>query len=140
MYNQSNYKLKNKENKENNLTKYDKNMDKLKYAEEIMKDIGYKTKREITSNQMRTILSLFIHVKNDLEKNENEELNEEELYKIKYIKIKLIYQVARIGCKDFLEKTYLNEMLDDVKTKSDFYKLVDYVEALVAFQKYYVNK
>lgn len=125
----------------NSLTKYSKDMDKLKYAEEVMKDIGNNKKDQITSNQMRIILSLFVNVRNELEKNGKEEkLKEEELYKIKYIKVKLIYQVARVNLKEFLKKTYLNEMIDDVETREDFYKLVDYVEALVAYQKFYMSK
>ena len=111
----------------NSLTKYRKDMDKLKYAEEVMKDISNNKKDQITSNQMRIILSLFVNVRNELEKNGKEEkLKEEELYKIKYIKVKLIYQVARVNLKEFLKKTYLNEMIDDVETREDFYKLVDY--------------
>lgn len=125
----------------NSLTKYSKDMDKLKYAEEVMKDISNNKKDQITSNQMRIILSLFVNVRNELEKNGKEEkLKEEELYKIKYIKVKLIYQVARVNLKEFLKKTYLNEMIDDVETREDFYKLVDYVEALVAYQKFYMSK
>ena len=116
-------------------------MDKLKYAEEVMKDISNNKKDQITSNQMRIILSLFVNVRNELEKNGKEEkLKEKELYKIKYIKVKLIYQVARVNLKEFLKKTYLNEMIDDVETREDFYKLVDYVEALVAYQKFYMSK
>lgn len=125
----------------NSLTKYSKDMNKLKYAEEVMKDISNNKKDQITSNQMRIILSLFVNVRNELEKNGKEEkLKEEELYKIKYIKVKLIYQVARVNLKEFLKKTYLNEMIDDVETREDFYKLVDYVEALVAYQKFYMSK
>lgn len=125
----------------NSLTKYSKDMDKLKYAEEVMKNISNNKKDQITSNQMRIILSLFVNVRNELEKNGKEEkLKEEELYKIKYIKVKLIYQVARVNLKEFFKKTYLNEMIDDVETREDFYKLVDYVEALVAYQKFYMSK
>lgn len=138
--NQKNYNW--KSNVEvNSLTKYSKDMDKLKYAEEVMKNISNNKKDQITSNQMRIILSLFVNVRNELEKNGKEEkLKEEELYKIKYIKVKLIYQVARVNLKEFLKKTYLNEMIDDVETREDFYKLVDYVEALVAYQKFYMSK
>ncbi len=119
---------------------YEKNMDKLKHAEEIMKNMKNE-KNSLTTNQMRIILSLFVNVRNELEKNRmNNELTEEEIYKIKYIKIKLIYQAARIGIKDFIKRSYLEKMIDDVDNRQDFYKLVDYVEALVAFQKYYIGK
>lgn len=146
MYN--NYQTRNSHRWENenqdNLTKYSKDMDKLKYAEELMKNISQvkgKNSDKITSNQMRIVLSLFVNVRNDLQRKEKiEELAEDELYKIKYIKVKLIYQISRMNLKDFLKKSYLNEMLDDVKTREDFYNLVDYVEALVAYQKYYMNK
>lgn len=124
----------------NNTIPYEKNMDKLKHAEEIMKNMKNE-RNPLTTNQMRIILSLFIKVRNELEKNiTNNELTQDEIYQIKYIKIKLIYQAARMGNKDFIKNSYLEKMIDDVENRQDFYKLVDYVEALVAFQKYYVGK
>lgn len=124
----------------NNTIPYEKDMDKLKYAEEIMKNMKNE-RNKLTTNQMRIILSLFVKVRNELEKNiTNNELTQDEIYKIKYIKIKLIYQAARMGNKDFIRNSYLEKMIDDVENRQDFYKLVDYVEALVAFQKYYVGK
>ena len=142
-YNNRNTNSRWENDKQNNLTKYSKDMDKLKYAEEVMKDIskGNNKNEKITNNQMRIILSLFVNTKNELEQKEiEEELTEEELYKIKYIKVKLIYQISRTNLKDFLKKSYLSEMLNDVVTRKDFYNLVDYVEALVAYQKYYFKK
>lgn len=124
----------------NNTIPYEKDMDKLKYAEEIMKNMKNE-RNKLTTNQMRIILSLFVKVRNELEKNiTNNELTQDEIYKIKYIKIKLIYQAAIMGNKDFIRNSYLEKMIDDVENRQDFYKLVDYVEALVAFQKYYVGK
>lgn len=124
----------------NNTIPYEKDMDKLKYAEEIMKNMKNE-RNKLTTNQMRIILSLFVKVRNELEKNiTNNELTQDEIYQIKYIKIKLIYQAARMGNKDFIRNSYLEKMIDDVENRQDFYKLVDYVEALVAFQKYYVGE
>lgn len=127
----------------NDIMPYDKNMDKLKLAEEIMKKMSIEksAKNKITTNQMRIILSTFINVRNKLEKNSmNNELTEEEKYEIKYIKIKLIYQAGRMEKKQFLNNTHLTEMIDDVNNREEFKKILDYVEALVAFQKYYVEK
>lgn len=147
MYN-SNYNNRNtnsrwENDKQNNLTKYSKDMDKLKYAEEVMEFTSKENnkKEKLTSNQMRIILSLFVNTKNELEQKEiEEELTKEELYKIKYIKVKLIYQISRTGLEEFFRNSYLGNMIDDVITRKDFYNLVDYVEALVAYQKYYFNK
>lgn len=140
-YNKSNHYMNNTYNKSNNnAIPYNKDMDKLEYAEKIMQNMKNE-RNSLTTNQMRIILSLFISVRNELEKNiMNDELTEEERYKIKYIKIKLVYQAARTGIQDFIRKSYLEKMIDDVNDRQDFYKLVDYVEALVAFQKYYIGK
>lgn len=127
-------------NTNNNTIIYKKDMDKLKHAEFIMKEMKNE-RNQLTTNQMRIILSLFVNIRNQLEKNRmKNDLNEEEKYKIKYIKIKLIYQSARMGNKKFIRDSFLEYMIDDVNTRKDFYELVDYVEALVAFQKYYIGK
>lgn len=143
-YNNRNTNSRWENNKQNNLTKYSKDMDKLKYAEEVMdftSKENNKKEKQLTSNQMRIILSLFVNVKNELEQKEiEEELSKEELYKIKYIKVKLIYQISRTGLEEFFRNSYLGNMIDDVITRKDFYNVVDYVEALVAYQKYYFKK
>lgn len=117
-------------------------MEDLKRAEEIMKEMkNMPNKRNsLTTNQMRIILSLFVSVRNELERNiMSNDLTEEEIYKIRYIKIKLVYQAARVGIQKFIKDSKLEEKIDKVNNRQDFYKLVDYVEALVAFQKYYIG-
>lgn len=121
------------------LEPYSKDMNKIAHAENIMKNLRY-DRNAITSTQLRIILGFFVQVKNSLEKNSGNELTKEEKYKIEYIKVRLFYQIAKAEKRDFLEQTYLEQMLNDIETKEDFSKIVDYVEALVAFQRFYINK
>lgn len=117
-----------------NIKEYDTITDWYKYAEEIMK-----TEKSITTNQLRNILSLFVSLKNEFDKMENDVLYNEELDRLKYLKIKLIYQIAREGNNLFLKKTHLEKKIDMVKTKKEYKKLLEYVEAIVAYNKFYSN-
>ncbi|MDR0979074.1 MAG: type III-A CRISPR-associated protein Csm2 [Lachnospiraceae bacterium] len=104
----------------------------LDYAERIIK---YENNR-ITTTQLNNMLILFVNVKKKLETCEGA-LSKEQLNILKYIKVKLVYQFAKLKRIDFLEKTTLLKMLDAIKTKDDFNKVVQYVEAIIAYNKFY---
>lgn len=94
-------------------------------------------KNKITANQLRNILSVCVNVKNQLDRNNNETLTNDEINIVKYAKIKLIYQVAREGNKEFFSNAQLEERIDYIKTKKDFDDFLKYIEALVAYHKFY---
>lgn len=125
----------NRGNKNVNIKEYNTITDWYKYAQEIMEE-----EKSITTNQLRNILSLFVSLKNEFDKTENDILSEEELDRLKYLRIKLIYQIAREGNNVFLKKSHLEKRIDTINTKKGYKKLLEYVEAIVAYNKFYSNK
>ncbi len=116
------------------LEKYSKNMNKIKHAENIMKNM-YASR--ITSNQIRIILSIFVNIKNKINLSATEQLNDEYKATIQYAKAKVMYQISRTNSKKFYGDSYIGLMLDDIDTKTDYDNFIKYIEALVAFQKFY---
>lgn len=138
-YNHSNYG--NRGNNEKR-TKIFEPLNKLKYvddAEKIILEIkGYKEK--INKNQIRIILDLINEVYVPEKGSAVKDLGEDTLSKLKYIKMKIAYQAGRgRDVKTFVEKTDIMRHIDNVKTKDDLILLAHYMEALVAYHKYYIG-
>lgn len=95
------------------------------------------------TNQIRNVLAMISSLWNR-ELGKTGELNEETLSELKYIKIKLAYAIGRddgkLGIKAFNEKTHMYEFIGLVKSRQDFTLYCRYLEALVAYHKYYGGK
>ena len=83
------------------------------------------------------INEVYIPVKSSTDK----ELNEDILSKLQYIKMKIAYQAGREKkVKIFVDNTDIMKHIDHVKTKDDLILLAHYMEALVAYHKYHIDK
>ena len=119
-------------------------LNKLTYvdkAEKIMKETD--KKGAIPTNQIRIILDLineiYMPVKASADAKETE-LGNDILSKLKYIKMKIAYQAGRDPkVKQFVEDTNIMNHIDNVKVKDDVILLAHYMEALVAYRKYYID-
>lgn len=97
-------------------------------------------RQKITSSQLRNLLNILVNLKNDFEKENLEQaFNEEQMNKLRYAKVKMVYQIAREGNQAFYEEAQIEEKLNLVKNKKDFDELLNYMEALVAYHKYYIK-
>lgn len=112
------------------------NIDWYEKAKKVIEN-NMNVKSKITSNQIRNILNICVNVKNELDKNDNGTLTNEEINIVKYAKIKIIYQIAREGNKDFFDNAQLEDRLDYIKTKKDYDNFLKYIEALVAYHKFF---
>ena len=114
-------------------------LNKLTYvdeAEKIMKNTD--RKGAITANQIRIILDLINEVYIPVKSSSDSELSEDILSKLQYIKMKIAYQAGRDDkVKNFVRDTNIMNYIDNVKTKNDVILLAHYMEALVAYHKYY---
>ncbi len=117
-----------------------KPLSELTYVDDAEKIMSNR-KGAITTNQIRIILDLinevYIPVKKSTEAADTE-LNEKTRSKLQYIKMKIAYQAGRdYKVKDFVGYTNIMKHINNAKTKGDVILLAHYMEALVAYHKYY---
>lgn len=87
----------------------------------------------ITTSQIRKFLSAVNCLENKI--SGESELSSELLNEIKYLKVKLAYQVGR----EKKIKTLYNELeplINQISNKNDFTKVARYIEAIVAYHKF----
>lgn len=101
-------------------------------------------KLEITTSQLRKFLSAVNVLRNKVDvyvcitKN-GEMLSDELAGEVKFLKVTLAYMSGRESkVKTFVNKTELTEFIDGIgKSTKKFYLLCKYIEALVAYHKFY---
>lgn len=109
----------------------------------IVRDNNYKIK--LTTSKIRTILDLFNEIRNDVIYDSQKELSKDIIGRIQYLRLRIIYECGREEnkgvVKDFIE---CSDILSIIKTighdKNNFLLLSKYIEALVAYHKFYGGK
>lgn len=121
-------------------------------ADKVMQSIiytknGKKIKETcLSTSKIRKLLAMISELYNDVSRegiNKKEKLSDEMLSRIQYIKMYFAYEAGRENgrenqVKDFVNKADIFEIIDDIG--SDRKKLINfchYMEALVAYRKYY---
>ena len=103
-------------------------------AQEVMKN-REKDFRELTTTKLRNIYSQVINVST---KVNNESEFQAHIADIQYLKVKMAYESGRErSVEQFLGKTQLMALLDNVKTYEQFTLYCKYAESLVAYFKFY---
>lgn len=95
----------------------------------------------ISTSQLRNILTMSADIYNQvvpLEKDLTDEINS----RIEYLRIRCFYEAGRERLvKNFMEKSKIPEILREINgEKKNFILFNHYLEALVAFRKYYGGK
>ena len=114
------------------------------YVDEARKIIGifkeekFKVNKNILTNtQLRNLLAMTSAVYDEARNNGFDSVNE----KIAYLKVQFIYQSGRnTAVKAFIEVAQLVELVDmirDFKELDDLLRFCHYMEALIAYFKYY---
>ncbi len=132
---------------------YTTSKDKVALAEQVMEKLSkrqdkYGNVAMVTTSQLRRFLTAVNTVTGKIEQYQNETGNREKLTtdlaaQVKFLKVKLAYQVGRgdAKIKDFEREADLMAAIgsigDDAKKYEEFAR---YVEALVAFHKFYGGK
>ena len=102
----------------------------------------------LTTNQIRKFLTAVNTLTNKItlyrhQQEQTRELSEDLAKEVRFLKVKLAYQVARgnKGVKRFAEDTQLKEYIDMVGTDlKEYMAFAQFIEALVAYHKFYGEK
>lgn len=95
----------------------------------------------ISTSQLRNILAMSADIYNQvvpLEKDLTDEINS----RIEYLRVRCFYEAGRERLvKNFMEKSQIPDILREINgEKKNFILFNHYLEALVAFRKYYGGK
>ena len=127
--------------------------DKVDLADKVMKKLSTATDKRgkpsmVTTSQLRRFLTAVNTVTGKVEQYQNEtselgKLSADLAAQVKFLKVKLAYQVGRQGkvVADFAKEADLMAAIDSIGSDAKKYEeFARYVEALVAFHKFYGGK
>ncbi len=99
-------------------------------------------KELVTTSKIRNILSMVSDLYNDTQRFKGEELSDEMYMRTQYLKMRMAYEAGRDNAtRDFINKAKLIDEINNVKkSKSALLNFCHYVEALVAYHKFYGGK
>lgn len=151
-------------NEVNNKTIFD-TLDYVSVAEHVIISISKKTPNGysiiLTTSQIRKIMSLANDIYSDMisfgtsDSSKQDNLNDYLKERLLYLKLRCIYESGRddgktksfSGVKDFIEKSKIPEYIDIIvgeenpkEVRNKFVRLFHYMEALVAYHRYYGGK
>lgn len=119
-------------------------------AEEVIKKLAEKKDKKgntvglVTTSKLRNLLAMTADIYNDAIECPTEELPERIVERIQYLRVRMAYEMGRNGNSDvkgFAEEAQLLQHLNAIQGKRKNYLLFSrYMEALVAFQKFYGGK
>lgn len=112
-------------------------------AEKVMEKFDKNT--VVSTNKIRNLLSMISDIYNDVlgvdstEKPGSDELIMDIQKRIKYLKLKFVYEAGREEkTKEFIQEANILEYLNDIgSSKKEYLKFSRYMEALVAYRKYH---
>ena len=106
------------------------------------KDFRGKPIPKLSVSQIRNLLAMTADILNEVNRQNDDTLSVETISRIEYLRVRLIYECGREdSVKYFVEESDLLNLLKTVgKSKKRYVLLSRYMEALVAFFKYYGGK
>ena len=95
--------------------------------------------KEVTTNQVRNILSLFTELYDMVRNDPSSELDESVISHIQYVRMRIVYSAGRDKkVRTFVERSKLLDHLKEIGTSRDELLLAcRYMEALTAYHKFY---
>lgn len=108
--------------------------DYVENAELVMKSLKGSS---LTTSKIRKLLSLINSISEEV-KLADEELNKRIIDNIKYLKVRFVYEAGREkSVKDFITTAGIIRKLDEIDGKEKFMEFSRYMEALVAYHRYF---
>ena len=115
-------------------------------AEKVFKDWYSTRDKKITTSKIRGLLSGMSDIYNDVVRVEGEELPQDIVDRIQYLKVQFVYEYCRDDKKYGSVRRFINESkilnkIDQIGTsKKKFIEMERYMEALVAYHRFYGGK
>ena len=96
----------------------------------------------VTTSKLRNLLAMSADIYNEVLNQKEDKLNEELCSRIEYLRVRFLYEAGREpSVKNLVNEAGIIEVLKNVNASKKNYILFSrYMEALVAFRKYYVEK
>lgn len=118
-------------------------------AEKAINSLISKSKKDrfgnpiiVTTSKLRNLLAMSADIYNVVLNHTEEKLPEEICSRIEYLRVRFLYEAGRENLvKDLVKEANIIEVLKNIKGSKKNYILFNrYMEALVAFHKYYGGK
>lgn len=115
-------------------------------AEEVIRKLSKKVNPRngkpelmVTTSKIRNLLAMTADIYNEVQVQQGDELNADICGRIQYLRVRFIYESGREPkVKELVEESKLLEVIQSIgKSKSNFILFSRYMEALVAFRKFY---
>ncbi len=117
-------------------------------AERAIKELSSKTNKSgrpipiVTTSKIRNLLAMVSDIYNDVNNNKDEKLSNEIVGRIAYMKLRFYYEAGReASVKSLLETAKVFDIINEIgNSRSNYILFSRYMEALVAFRKFYGGK
>lgn len=118
-------------------------------AEEVIKKLSKKvnprngkTEPMVTTSKIRNLLAITTDIYNEVMSSASEQLSEEIKGRIEYLRVRFTYESGREPkVKELVEEAKLLEVIKQIQgSKKNFILFSRYMEALVAFHRFYGGK
>ena len=96
----------------------------------------------VTTSKIRNLLAMTAEIYNDVINSTDEHLSQETIGRINYLKIRFVYEAGREKLvRSLVDEAQILSCLDDIKgSRKQFLLFSRYMEALVAYRKFYGQK
>lgn len=96
----------------------------------------------VTTSKLRNLLSMAADIYNEVMNYGEDKLSADINARIEYLRVRFLYEAGRESTvKNFVEKSQILDVLKNIKgSRKNFVLFNRYMEALVAFHKYYGGK
>lgn len=93
----------------------------------------------VTTSKIRNLLAMNADIYNQVLTKSSEKLDDEICGRIEYLRVRFMYECGREPkVKEFVQQAEILEILKEIKQRKKNYLLFSrYMEALIAFHKYY---
>lgn len=118
------------------------------FAERVIVKLSQKTDKNgknvqmVTTSKIRNLLAMTADIYNDIMNQNENELSDETCAKIEYLRVRFVYESGREPkVKDLVTEAQILELLKNIgKSKERYILFNHYMEALVAFHRFYDGK
>ena len=126
-------------NNENYVDKAEQTIKKL--AEKVNPRTG-KRVQMVTTSKIRNLLAMTSDIYNEVMVSKDENLSQDLKARIEYLRVHFVYEAGREKTvKDLVDEAGIIDILKSLNgTRTDYILFSRYMEALVAFHKYYGGK